>query len=243
MTMDALKTSVRKLFHRAGYDFHRLIPEMNATFQVSQGLLRFGVDLVLDVGANAGQFGRELRSMGYRGRIVSFEPLSGAHQRLRDSAKSDPAWTVMDRCAVGDRDGDVTINIAGNSVSSSLLPMTDAHLSAARSSAYVGQEQVRLVRLDSVASAHLASARAPFLKIDTQGYEWAVLDGADSLLPRLTGVLCELSLVPLYEGQHLWLDVIHRLGTAGFRTWAVQPGFTDHRDGRTLQLDALFFRT
>jgi FkbM family methyltransferase len=238
-----LKATVRKLFHRVGYDFHRLIPEMNPSFQIHQGLQCFGIDLVLDVGANAGQFGRDLRSMGYRGRIVSFEPLSSAHAQLVQAARGDAAWTVHPRCAVGDRDGEVTINVSGNSVSSSLLPMTQAHETAARSSAYVGTEQVPLARLDSLAETYLARARAPFLKIDTQGFEWAVLDGAGKLLPHLRGVLCELSLVHLYEGQHLWLDVIQRLEAEGLRTWAVQPGFTDQRDGRTLQLDAIFFRT
>ena len=241
--MTLLKATVRKMFHRVGYDFHRLIPEMNPSFQIHQGLQCFGIDLVLDVGANAGQFGRDLRSMGYRGRIVSFEPLSSAHAQLVQAARGDAAWTVHPRCAVGDRDGEVTINVAGNSVSSSLLPMTQAHESAARSSAYVGAEQATLTRLDSLVDAYLSGAHAPFLKIDTQGFEWAVLDGAAGLLPRLRGVLCELSLVHLYEGQHLWLDVIHRLEAAGLRTWAVQPGFTDQRDGRTLQLDAIFFRT
>lgn len=241
--MASVKTYVRKMFHRAGYDVHRLIPEKNPMFQLQQGLDRFGIDLVLDVGANAGQFGTDLRFMGYRGRIVSFEPLTSAHAHLLRAAQGDAAWSVHPRCAVGDRDDSVTINVAGNSVSSSLLPMTDAHSSAARASAYVGAEQVPLVRLDSVVEDYLAGVRAPFLKIDTQGFEWAVLDGAPMLLPRMRGVLCELSLVHLYEGQHLWLDVIHRLEAEGLQTWAVQPGFTDRRDGRTLQLDAVFFRT
>lgn len=241
--MDGVKVLVRKLVHLAGYDFHRLIPEMNPAYQLCQGLTRFGVDQVLDVGANEGFFGRDLRTMGYRGRIVSFEPLSSAHERLLRAAESDPGWAVHPRCAVGDRDGEVTINVAGNSVSSSLLPMTDAHRTAARASAYIGVEQAPLARLDTVAPPYLVGARAPFLKIDTQGFEWAVLDGAAALLPRFTGVLCELSLVCLYEGQHLWLEVIGRLESAGLRTWAVQPGFTDQRDGRTLQIDAIFFRT
>jgi FkbM family methyltransferase len=238
-----LKTFVRKLFHRAGYDFHRLIPELNPAFQLHQGLVQFGIDLLLDVGANAGQFGKDMRSMGYGGRIVSFEPLSMAHSQLERAAKNDPLWTVYQRCAVGDRDGDVTINVAGNSVSSSLLPMTPAHESAARSSVYVGTEKVRLVRLDSLVETYLPSACTSFLKIDAQGFEWAVLDGAASLVPRLRGVLCELSLVELYQGQRLWLDVIRRLESEGLRVWAIQPGFTDHRDGRTLQLDAVCFRT
>ena len=82
----------------------------------------------------------------------------------------------------------------------------------------------------------------PFLKIDTQGYEWQVLDGARESLSQCQGVLCELSLVPLYEGQCLWMEMIQRLESGGFTLWSIQKGFTDLRDGRTLQVDAIFLR-
>ena len=77
--------------------------------------------------------------------------------------------------------------------------------------------------------------------IDTQGFEWEVLDGASDTFVRARGVLCELSLVPLYEGQRLWLDLIERLESAGFVHWSFPKGLTDPRDGRTLQVDAIFF--
>ena len=118
--------------------------------QLLKGFERFGVDLVFDVGANVGQFGSEIRTMGCAGRIVSFEPLSAAHARLSAAAKRDPAWSVHPRCAIGDHDGTVEINIAGNSVSSSILPMTEAHWSAAAGSGYVGREPAPLFRFDSV---------------------------------------------------------------------------------------------
>jgi FkbM family methyltransferase len=210
--------------------------------QLVRGLDTFDVDLVFDVGANVGQFAREIRTLGFRGGIVSFEPLADAHRKLAEAATGDDAWRVHSRCAIGDRDGDVTVNVAANSVSSSLLPMTDAHYSAATGSGYVGTETVPLLRLDAIAEHYLAAAQRPFLKIDTQGFEWQVLDGAARTLPRLRGVLCELSLVVLYEGQHLWLEMIDRLEHEGFTLWNLQPGFADPRNGRTLQVDAVFFR-
>jgi hypothetical protein len=100
-----------------------------------------------------------------------------------------------------------------------------------------------MARLDRVLPAWLASAHAPFLKIDTQGFESEVLDGTGTLLRQMRGVLCELSLVPLYESQQLWTEMIDRLRREGFQLWAIQTGFTDPRDGRTLQVDATFFRT
>jgi len=226
----------------AGFDLHRLSPGSNPAFQFLEALNRFDVDLVLDVGANVGQFSSELRSVGYKGNLVSFEPLSVAHHALSEAASRDSKWHVHPRGAIGDYDGEIEINVAGNSVSSSVLPMMELHSSAAEGSAYVGTEKVPIFRLDSVAPEYLAKSRRPFLKIDTQGFEWQILDGAREMLPHVQGVLCELSLVPLYEGQRLWMDMIQRLEGEGFTLWSIQRGFTDPRDGRTLQVDATFFR-
>lgn len=206
-------------------------------------LQKFGIDLVLDVGANTGQFASEIRRYGYAGRIVSFEPLSQAHDGLQRSCAGDPLWDAYPRCAIGDTNGEVEINIAGNSESSSILPMLESHRSAAPQSAYQGKEKVSIKTLDVVAGQYLKDARAVFLKIDTQGFEWHVLDGARETLPHIKGILVELSLVPLYEGQHLWRDVIARLEAAGFTLWAFKPVFSDQATGRTLQVDGIFYRT
>ena len=240
--MKTAKKLLRWFINGIGFDLHRLSPGSSPAFQLLKGLERFEVDLVFDVGANVGQFASELRSVGYKGNLVSFEPLSAAHTALSEAAGRDPKWRVHPRSAIGDYDGEIEINIAGNSVSSSVLPMMESHFSAAEGSAYVGVESVPFCRLDSVAPKYLAKSRQPFLKIDTQGLEWQVLDGAVATLPKIHGVLCELSLVPLYEGQRLWMDMIQRLESEGFTLWSIQKGFTDPRDGRTLPVDAIFFR-
>lgn len=97
--------------------------------------------------------------------------------------------------------------------------------------------------LDAVAGQYLKGVRAPFLKIDTQGFEWHVLDGARETRPHIKGILVELSLVPLYEGQHQWREVIDRLEAEGFILWAFKPAFTDQISGRTFQVDGIFYRT
>ncbi len=238
-----IKRIISKIAKASGYELHRFGVHSNPAYQLFKGLERFKVDLVLDVGANVGQFASELRSVGYRGNIVSFEPLADAYRKLSTSAGKDSKWLVHDRCAVGDHNGEIQINIAGKSASSSVLPMLDAHTSAAPGAAYIGSEDVPIVMLDSVVPQYLDTHSQMFIKIDTQGFEWQVLDGARETLKRAQGVQCELSLVPLYEGQYLWMDMIERLNSEGFTLWAIQKGFTDPRDGRTLQVDAVFFRT
>lgn len=225
-----------------GLEVRRLKSISTPEAQIVASLRKFDIDLVLDVGANTGQFASDLRHCGYAGRIVSFEPLSKAHGELLQSSAGDPMWDVYPRCALGDHNGEVEINIAGNSESSSILPMLESHWSAAPESAYQGKEIVPIKTLDTVAGPYLKDARSVFLKIDTQGFEWQVLDGARDTLPHIKGILVELSLVPLYEGQHLWRDVIDRLEAAGFTLWAFKPVFSDLSQGRTLQVDGVFYR-
>jgi hypothetical protein len=134
------------------------------------------------------------------------------------------------------------MNPPGNSVSSSVLPMLESHSSAAVGSAYIDSERVPIAKLDTIASRYLNQKSKLFIKIDTQGFEWQVLDGASETLKQALGVLCELSLVPLYGGQRLWRDIVDRLETEGFMLWALQRGFTDPRTGQSLQMDGIFLR-
>lgn len=240
--MNAVRSWIRKAVRATGYELHRLRLETSPPHQLRLGLRKFGIDLVLDVGANVGQFAGELREFGYTGEIVSFEPLTQAHAVLSANAAADARWHVHPRTAIGDRDGEVEINMSANSFSSSVLPVLDAHTGAMSAAAYVGREKTPLATLDTVAPPYLARSAQPFLKIDTQGFEGHVLSGAARILPRLRGILCELSLVPLYDGQPLWKDMLARFEAAGFTLWALQPGFIDPRDGRTLQMDAILFR-
>lgn len=205
-------------------------------------LAKHGVNVVLDVGANTGQFAQSLRAAGYRRKLVSFEPLSSAHSSLAKTSKSDPHWEIAPRVAIGGHDGEIDIHISGNSVSSSILEMLDSHSSAAYGSAYTDSERVSLATLDSVARNYLTAEAVPFLKIDTQGYEDRVLDGAKELLDRVSGLQVELSFVPLYEGQQLFDALVERLRALGFSIWAIWPGFCDPHSGRMLQVDVTFFR-
>jgi FkbM family methyltransferase len=200
------------------------------------------IDLVLDVGANAGQFAQRLRGAGYGGRIVSFEPLSEVFGELSRHAAGDATWEAR-RLALSDEDGEAEIHVAGNSWSSSLLEMGARHLQSAPESAYVGTETVRTARLDSVWEEVARGAAYPFLKLDVQGFEMHVLRGAERSLGRLRGLQAELPLASLYEGDRPWREVVDHLGEHGFALAGVEPGFEDPASGRMLQFDGVFLRS
>lgn len=240
---DIFKNLIKRAFLEVGLEVHGFNPNSSPVAQLVSSLKKFEIDLVFDVGANYGQFSSGIRQGGFKKKIVSFEPLSSAFIKLSKASDSDTNWDVYARCAVGDQDGEATINIAGNSASSSLLPMLESHIRAAQHTAYVGKETVPLLRLDSITPEYFKVFNKPFLKIDTQGFEWQVLDGCANSLPYIQGILLEMSLIPLYEGQHLWEDMLLRMKDAGFTLWALQPGFTDPINGRTYQVDGIFYRT
>ena len=199
------------------------------------------VDVVLDVGANAGQYGRELRALGYAGRIVSFEPLSAAFAALEAARAGDPLWQA-ERLAVGMAAGEAVLHMAENSVSSSLLPMLPRHLASAPASRYVGTETVRTERLDTLLARHLHDGDRPFLKVDTQGSELAVVRSAGSDLHRLVGLQLELSLVPLYQGETLFAEMVALLAREGYTLVSIEPGHADIASGQLLQVDGIFLR-
>ena len=237
-----MKNIIRKLARSFGFEITRYRPSNSAAAQLAKALEVAGINVVFDIGANEGQFAREIREYGYTGKIISFEPLSSARKKLLSFASADPNWEVHDQSAIGDQDGEIEIHIAGNSVSSSVLPMLESHSSAAVGSGYVDSESVPIAKLDSVAKQYITPESKLFIKIDTQGFEWQVLAGASETLQQARGVLCELSLVPLYDGQRLWRDIVDRLDAEGFMLWALQKGFTDPRTGQSLQMDGIFLR-
>jgi FkbM family methyltransferase len=231
--------ALQALFRRRGFDLQAYrIPPGDA----GQLLALQGVDLVLDVGAAIGMYGRRIRDADYRGRICSFEPLSGPFRQLERTAASDPLWSCH-RLAIGGKVGTAMINVAGNSDSSSLLPMNERHERSAPDSVYIGTEQVTMTTLDAVWDEMVGSAERPYLKLDVQGFELEALRGADRSLPKLHGIQAELSLVQLYEGAPLWTDVITYLQDRGFHVAQLAPAFSDPKTGEVLQVDGIFTRS
>jgi len=96
--------------------------------------------------------------------------------------------------------------------------------------------------LDSISSKYISEDSNIFIKIDTQGYEDLVLKGACETIKKATGLQLEVSLVPLYEGQTLYADIIDKMKTFGFNIWGLSTVLIDTKTGRLLQVDAVFFR-
>jgi len=236
------KQSTQALFHTLGLELVRYHKLKFLAAKRMEILRTHMIDLVLDVGANVGQYAEALRAEGFRGRIVSFEPTSDAFISLERKTARDEGW-LCERMALSDADGERPINLSANSWSSSFLALASQHLKSAPESRYIGSELVMTSRLDSVfPRLVLRDDERTFLKLDVQGDELSVLRGGELTLARVNALECEVSIVALYEGQPLIGEMLEYLSRQAFELVALEPGFSDQRTGQLLQLEALFVR-
>jgi FkbM family methyltransferase len=237
----AIKRLAKGLFRKMGY----LVESYNIYREPSVLLVSLlsskGIDVVFDIGANEGQFASGLRRNGYKGTIVSFEPVAEVYEKLCANARGDAKWKTVN-CALGSFDGKTEINVAMNTVSSSLLNMLPRHLDAAPQSRYVRREGISVRRIDAVIDSYLASGENAYVKMDTQGLERQIIEGADGSLERIWGMQLELSLVPLYQGETLIGDMINLLSEKDYALLSIEPAYRDGASHEVLQVDAMFFR-
>ena len=225
------------------YDKRRLhlLPEQT---HLRRLLAYLNVDCVFDVGANTGQYAEMLRRKAhYEGRIISFEPLPEAAAAVRLKTGRDPLWT-LEEIALADIPGTRVFNVMAASEFSSLSePRTDdvarlAHLN-------------RPVRRIMVEAETLATAlprlqaqygfRRPFLKMDTQGFDLAVLRGAGDVLSSFVGFQSELSVRRLYQRAVDFRDALNYYQSLGFDISAFVPNNAGHFPA-LLEIDCIMVR-
>lgn len=203
---------------------------------------KYNIDTIIDVGANIGQYAQYIRNNGYRNNIISIEPLSNEYVMMSNTFSSDPRWSGVN-CSLGAKNGKAILNVAGNSESSSFLKMHKTHEVACPESKYIDKIEVDVRTIDDVLSEYdINSESHLFLKIDTQGTEKKILEGAKNFLPYILGVQLELSICELYEGQESICDMLAYMTELGYHLMAIEHGYTDPVTNRLLQVDGLFFK-
>jgi FkbM family methyltransferase len=232
-----LRDRINRVARRLGYEVRQYTPLRS--FAAARARLLEGVDVVVDVGANTGQYGELLREDGYSGRLVSLEPVAEAYAGLRERAAADGTWEAV--CvAVSDADGEVTLNVTGDSRSSSILPRNE-RFSDKPGWAPKESRPVPARRLDGLVAELLRPGERAYLKLDVQGYERTVLAGAGDALGRFDALELELSVTPLYDGQPAVGEMLPLLAERGFRPVCLEPILLDD-DGLLMELDGLFAR-
>ena len=215
---------------------------IRSRIHVDDILTMFNFDVVLDIGANVGQFAEYIRSQGYDGRIISFEPVKGTYEKLKQKIKKGQKWMAVN-AGLGQDEMESIINVTESSVYSSLLyPHQDLIDFAGNAIRISAREKVAIHTLDSQYPIYVQEKDSAFLKIDTQGFEKQVLLGGTKSLDTIKGVQVELSLNPLYNGEAPLAEIATLLEAKGFKMALLDPVTYDRQNGILLQVDCIFLK-
>ena len=193
---------------------------------------------VIDVGANVGQFGLDIRRQGFKGLIVSYEPVKKTFGLLTQTIRQHQPWKSF-QLGLGAEESKRVINISGNDgLSSSLLEMRSLHLKNFPDSATVAKERISISTIDKQLEVLGLRPQEIMLKLDVQGFEAEVLKGASQTLSKIPLVYLEVSIIPLYEEEISFLPILIELSKFGHEVVDVFRGIKGS-NGQLLQLDIL----
>jgi FkbM family methyltransferase len=237
----SIKELTRDICRRLGYEIHAYNFLRSHEVRRSKFLKDQNISLVLDVGANEGQYGMALRRSAYDGEIISFEPVKAVFQTLLKQSESDPKWIARQE-ALGDFDGYTEINTSSFSQVSSILAATGL----AGTTYWKGnaQEKIAVRQLDSLMNELDLDHHQILLKIDTQGFEEHVLRGCKRVIQQnnILFLEVELSIRQFYTGEKLFPEMLSYIRGLGFELISMCPVHVDVVKGYVLQYDCLFVR-
>lgn len=213
-----MKATLRKLLNSAGYDLLRL---RNSNFTLETNLLNVlkkkGISCIIDVGANCGQYGSFLRRIGYRGHIFSFEPVQHVFEKLQSAAKHDSKWRCF-QYALGNQEGKKEINVYRSTVFSSFFDANEYSKNIWNSLRDVYTEIVHVRKLEDIydeLTQDLGSVTC-MLKMDTQGYDVNVFQGARAILGNVEALQSEIAIIKVYEEMPDGLDALKLFQEHGY---------------------------
>jgi FkbM family methyltransferase len=238
---DGSKAIAQRAAALAGFELQRAGHEADRHAQRAILLERLGVSVVLDVGANIGQYAAEhlRRYSRYRGRVISFEPVAECYEQCAARAQDDSLWTAF-HYGLSDVAGVVPIHVPRGQTDLSSLRTATAAGSRMMAGHSIDVEHVEVRRLDDVIDDLAGGADVLALKLDVQGHELAVLSGAQQTLKRVALLECELPLVPLYEGQDSFVEMLARVQAMDFVPVGIMPNYLDRASGYVMDADVLF---
>lgn len=222
--------------------FRGRVHEYPEILQLRRFVAAFDIDCIIDVGANAGQHATMLRrDAGFKGTILSFEPNPQVFPALERNAAHDPKWHAFNM-ALSNADGTAQFNVMAADQFSSLEKPAEAMDPIFHDRNRVSQTvDVECRRLDGLyfdlKSKHGFSRT--LLKMDTQGHDRLVCDGAGDVLDDMVGIQTELAVRPLYQGGAGYREMIDLLDDRGF----VPSAFFANNKGhfpRLVEMDGLF---
>ena len=207
---------------------------------------KLNINVVLDVGANRGQYGCLLREMGFTGDIISFEPLKEAYQELLQSSEGDTKWHTYN-CALGSVSETTEINFTSSSVFASFLNPNEYAKEVRSEQVQIDQkETVEVKKLDDVFEEVIPKCSGTnhqiYLKMDTQGFDQEVFKGAEKSIEQIAALQSEIAILPLYEEMPDYIESMTAFREKGFELTGLFPVSRDHDSLFLIEMDCVMRR-
>lgn len=232
-----IKLLIRKFLNRNGFEIVKYKNHLAAE-DSTKWLSILGIDTILDIGANEGQFIQLISKVLPKAKIIAFEPLKGAFDTLKRNTKNIDVQFF--NCALGDNNTTAEINVSQNSYSSSLLKIDGLTTEIFPESSYINSEQVEVKRLDDLLSIDEYKSKKVLTKIDVQGFEEQVIKGGEEIILNSRAILIEFAFYPLYENQWLFKDTYNYFTKNGFSFLGNTEQILSKKNGIPLYGDAIF---
>src|ERR1035437_35977 len=229
---------IRKFLNSFGYEIIKKQSSLS-TFSVGKWIEKLGINTIIDVGANEGQFIQSINQILPGKKIYAFEPIKICYDKLVTNTKHLNVTAY--NYGLSDYNGKNEINISENFVSSSILPIENLTINLYPDSHYVNKQTIELKRLDDVFEG-IDISKNILLKIDVQGYEEKVIAGSNNILTDIAVVIIEFSYQPLYNTQWLFDDTYRYFTSIGFKFAGVADQAHSNKTGIPIYGDAIFIR-
>lgn len=233
------KLRTRRMLRRIREKIGFLISMFRSPYRtINDNLATMGIEVIIDVGANVGQFAIDMRRNGFKGHIHSFEPVKQIFTQLEKTSRKDPNWHVYN-FGLGAQETKSMINVSQNGgLSSSILEMNSTHQLNFPNSHTSYIEEILLSTVDGQLKLLGLDPKNCLLKIDVQGFETQVIMGASESLSRFPLLFIEASLVPLYREEKDFITLLNLLSSFNHHVIDIYRG-VQTKKGKLLQVDLL----
>jgi FkbM family methyltransferase len=231
------------LFGREKAKRDKAVSDWLALEHLRDVLERYRVDVVMDVGANKGQYAKSLRKIGYRGLILSFEPVPEVFAELSLAAAADELWHVH-QIALGREHGELEMNVVPGTLSS-LLPPSEFGAARYAKLRDVSVQSVPVRRIDELLDGILpAGTTSPriLLKLDTQGFDLEAYAGLGDKAEHVVALQSEVALMTIYDRMPRMPEALAVYEAGGFEITGMYPVSREARTGRVLEYDCVMVR-
>ena len=226
--------AIKKILRSKGYDVIHYY-----SFYDSY-LKPLGIKTVLDIGANTGEFSKEMRSLFPEADIYAFEPLKDCFDTMTKKMSGDTKFHPLN-IALGETNGESVIQRSSFHPSSSLRTMAGLHKELYPKSKDSIEEKIQVMRLDD-AVKNIELQTPIFIKMDVQGFEDSVIRGGHVTIQKASVLQIETAFVSLYENQPLFGDIHDQVRALGFSYKGANSSHRNQKTGELIYQDSIFVR-